>query len=242
MNGKPIIRRTGPRITRTAASEIAIGAAAVGGFMLLARALEFDGRTRLDLAVRRVARSGMGPTIGRAMNPLFPLGLPGSYITIAYLIARRLRNERRHGGPAIVASGWLGWLVHRLVKEFYFRQRPPCGRKPNRSDSYPSGHTTGVTALASTIALVLSRQKSISPMTTGLIGVGAPGLMGVFRVLADDHWATDVVGGWMLGAAIGLTCDAVLGETGGALHDVRELETSTRARRRRRSGQATYVA
>ena len=28
--------------------------------------------------------------------------------------------------------------------------------------------------------------------------------MGAYRVLADDHWATDVVGGWLVGAAIGL--------------------------------------
>ncbi len=180
MNGKPVIRRTPSRISRAAAPEIVLAAVAAGGVALLARALEFDEPTQLDLSVRRFARSGAGPRIGVALNPLFPIGLPGGYITIAYMTARWLRRERRRGGPAIITSGWLGWLVHRAIKEFYFRQRPPCGRKPNRSDSYPSGHTTGATALAVTTALVLGRQKLISPSTKALIGLGAPALMGTF--------------------------------------------------------------
>ena len=48
---------------------------------------------------------------------------------------------------------------------------------------------------------------SLSPTAALALGVALPGLMGASRVLADDHWATDVIGGWLLGGAIaGTVC------------------------------------
>jgi len=144
------------------------------------------------------------------MWPLFPLGLPGGYITIAYALAHWLRRRRRQGGAAIVTSAWLGWFAHRGFKLFYSRQRPLRPHDKPRFDSYPSGHTTGATALAITVAHVLRRERLISSRAATAIRLGAPSLMGVYRVIADEHWATDVVGGWALGAAIGLGCEALL--------------------------------
>jgi undecaprenyl-diphosphatase len=144
---------------------------------------------------------------------MFPLGLPGGYITVAYLLARSLRRKRRAGGPAIVTSAWAGWLVHRAIKVMYRRERPVRAGRPRRTDSYPSGHTTGTTALSVTAALVLSREGMISRNAALAFAVVPPLVMGSYRILADDHWATDVVGGWLVGTAIGLSSDALLGET-----------------------------
>jgi membrane-associated phospholipid phosphatase len=200
MRAKSVIRQ--PRVLRRtsneAASQLALATLAVGGVALLARTLRFDAPPAIDVEIRRVARSGAGPQLARAMKPLFPLGLPGGYLTIAYATALWLDRNRRSGGPAIVTSAWLGWIVHRAIKVFYFRERPMARGKRYRTDSYPSGHTTGATALALTSALVLRRQNLISPVAAALIGIGAPTLMATYRVLADDHWATDVAGGWMV--------------------------------------------
>ncbi|HEY5062046.1 MAG TPA: phosphatase PAP2 family protein, partial [Gemmatimonadaceae bacterium] len=98
------------------------------------------------------------------------------------------------------------------VKLVYRRRRPRRPTVRDRTDSYPSGHTTGVTALATTTAFVLRRQGIGSAVHRLAIGIGAPALMGAFRVVADDHWATDVFGGWLLGAAIGIACNAVLAD------------------------------
>jgi membrane-associated phospholipid phosphatase len=57
-----------------------------------------------------------------------------------------------------------------------------------------------------TLAEVLRREGFISTRRAAAIAIGAPALMGAYRVIADDHWATDVIGGWMLGGAIALTC------------------------------------
>ena len=162
-----------------------------------------DGPTALDWSARRAMRGNRKGVRAAAvaLSPLYPIGLPGSYIAIAHVIARALRRRRRRGGSAIVTAAWCGWLAHRGAKLVFQRERPwQPGRR--RHDSFPSGHTTGATALALTIAYVLHREGLISTREAMAIGLGAPALMGAYRVIADDHWATDVVAGWILGSVV----------------------------------------
>lgn len=138
-----------------------------------------------------------------------------------------------------MTAAWAGWLVHRGIKLVFVRERPHRRGQRRRVDSYPSGHTTGTTALAVTAAQVLARQGLVSPRRAALIGVGAPLLMGVYRVIDDEHWATDVIGGWLLGASIAFMCGALLSGSGGASHStikepaVKRLPAHPRVRRAR---------
>ncbi len=214
--------------------------ASVIGFALLGNQLEFDEPTAFDRRIRRLAQRAALDPARVVLKPLFPLGLPGGYIPIAYATARWIHHRQRRGSRAIVAAAWLGWLVHRAVKLGYFRERPPKPRARRRVDSYPSGHTTGTTALAVTAALVLRRDRLISTKTAAAIAASASIAMGAYRVLADDHWATDVLGGWLLGSAIGVTCYATLGEPNRraprvvrSKRAIRELELTSRQSRRR---------
>jgi len=160
--------------------------------------------TAADERIRRIARTRAGRAAGKALAPLFPLGLPGGYLLIAYAMAQWLRRHGHDGGREIVRSAWLGWIVHRAVKVGLERRRPPKPGTRVRYDSFPSGHTTGATSLAVATAIVLRRERLVSPSRATAIAVAPSVIMGVYRVLADDHWATDVVGGWILGAAIGV--------------------------------------
>lgn len=153
--------------------------------------------------------------LDRALTPLFPIGLPGALIPTSYLLARALDRRGLAGGPAIVTSAWLGWLGQRAIKLLYLRERPRRAGVKRRVDSYPSGHTTGTTAVAATVASILWRRQIISRSQARLLAVGAPILMGAYRVISDEHWATDVLGGWLCGATIALTCTALLGDAGG---------------------------
>jgi membrane-associated phospholipid phosphatase len=175
--------------------DLLLATSAAASAALLACVLPFDEPPLVDRRLRRVAQSPALRPVSAAMRPLFPLGLPGGYITIAYLLARSLRRKRRAGGPAIVTSAWAGWLVHRAIKVVYKRERPRRGDRPRRIESYPSGHTTGATALSVTAARVLSREGLLSRDAAMALAVGPPLVMGTYRVLADDHWATDVIGG-----------------------------------------------
>ena len=173
----------------------------------------------LDVRVRRLARTPAGQAAGKALAPLFPIGLPGGYLVIAYATARWVRSRGHAGAGSIVASAWLGWLIHRAVKVALIRRRPARRGTRARFDSFPSGHTTGATALALTTAMVLRRGRMLSSRSAAALAIGAPLLMGAYRVVADDHRATDVVGGRVLGSAI-------------ALASIRDLSRPRRVRRR----------
>lgn len=160
-----------------------------------------DGPSDADRYFRRVAERDELRAAARVLSPLFPLGLPGAYILGAYAIARWLDRRGFEGGPAIVSAAWRGWFAHRGAKLIFRRERPhQNGRR--RTDSFPSGHATGATALALTTAYVLHREGLISRPEAIAIGLGAPAVMGGYRVVVDDHWATDVLAGWLLGSAV----------------------------------------
>jgi membrane-associated phospholipid phosphatase len=231
---KSIPRRPSPRHSHAAGSQLAIGLAALGAMMLIARELHPIHPPLIDRQTRRIARSRSIRAMKRLLSPLFLLGLPGGYITIAYATARGLRRRGQPGGRAIVTAAWLGWLAHRAAKLAYTRQRPRRRGVRRRMDSYPSGHTTGATALALTTAYVLRRRRLISqPFAIGTASI-APIVMGAYRVIDDEHWATDVIGGWLLGTAIGLGCNAVLADSvSRGPRRVTASEASSRVRRRR---------
>jgi membrane-associated phospholipid phosphatase len=181
--------------------------AALAGVIVLGSQLSVDCPTRVDFRVRRIARGHR--RLRRALAPLFPLGLPVTYLTAAHVAERWMRARGLRGGSEIVASAWAGWISHALATRMRPRLRPPPGQaRRRRADSYPSGHTTGATALAGAMARVLSRRGVIGERTALLIGAGVPLAMGLYRVVDDEHWLTDVAGGWMLGGAAALACTA----------------------------------
>jgi hypothetical protein len=226
----PTSRRALPHPSRAATSQIAIAAAALGAMVFLARDLRDNNPPLIDRRARRIARSRPMRRADRVLSPLFPLGLPGGYITIAYLTARALHRRGQRGGPAIVTSAWLGWLVHRAAKLVFERERPRRRGVKRRTDSYPSGHTTGATALALTTAYVLHRRDLISLPRATAIATIAPVTMGAYRVISEEHWATDVVGGWLLGGAVALVCNAALADAlGGAARKIKAPGARPRA-------------
>ncbi|HSQ29062.1 MAG TPA: phosphatase PAP2 family protein [Gemmatimonadaceae bacterium] len=221
------------------ASDLALAAAAAGGFALLASMLAPRSPLPIDRWVRRRSRTPALRRASKVMAPLFLAGLPGGYITVAYVLAHALRRRRRAGGPAIVTAAWAGWLVHRGAKLVLVRERPKKSGARRRMDSYPSGHTTGTTALAVTVARILARERLISNRRALALELGAPLVMGVYRVLDDEHWATDVLGGWLLGSSIALVCDALLSELGGARPTREQGERLPAARPRVRPARST---
>ena len=187
-------------------TSVALACAGTAATLLAARALDPKRPPAIDRRVRQLAGVPRAHGIDAAMWPLYPVGLPGGYLMIAHVAARWLKHQRRPGGPAIVTSAWAAWLAHRGIKLVYHRERPRRRNHRRRYDSYPSGHTTAATALAFTSATVLRRQGIISTRTAATLAIAVPALMGAYRVIADDHWATDVIGGWTLGLAVGLVC------------------------------------
>lgn len=81
----------------------------------------------------------------------------------------------------------------------------------NASLSFFSGHTAGAFAAALSTYATLRRRHpdSLLPYVALAVGVTAASFIGTTRVLAGDHFPTDVVAGALVGSALGLLVPAL---------------------------------
>jgi undecaprenyl-diphosphatase len=170
-----------------------------------------DEPTALDWTFYDLAKGHYDHWLELAQRPVEVLGLPGAYIPAAYLLARWMRQRGKRGGAEIIAAAWSGWLAVRTLRLVVHRPRPPRprGRGPKRESTFPSGHTVGLTTLALVVADVLAREGLLDRRAARVLGLGMPLIVGANRVYVREHWLTDVLGGWTLGAAVAGTVSAV---------------------------------
>ena len=95
-----------------------------------------------------------------------------------------------------------------LLKRGFHVTRPSGGIAAGMGFSFPSGHTTGTTAVAVLFGYVALRQR-VHPRIIVPACLLLAVLVGISRVYLDVHWASDVIGGWIVGAAFGVGCCAV---------------------------------
>ena len=178
--------------------------------MLFARRFGREEPDLLDRLVSDAIADFTGPATDALLAPLDWGGYPGAYVPLAIAGAVWLRRRGREDGWVLPVAALGGWAAHRLAKMVYHRPRPARrpGRRRKKSSSFPSGHTVGATALYGGGALALHRAGVIGRAPATAIGVGVPALMGASRVALDWHWATDVIGGWLLGGAVALAVAA----------------------------------
>jgi membrane-associated phospholipid phosphatase len=181
--------------------------ASAAALALYAGIMRMEEPTPLDLAIYDWARQTYRRPIELAQLPLELIGLPGVYIPLALLVARQLRRRGQGGGRRIIESAVAGWLAVRLMRVLLHRPRPPRppGRRPKHESTFPSGHTTGATALAIGAASVLFDEQMINAAQALVLGLGMPVLVAANRVYVREHWLTDVLGGLALGTSVGLS-------------------------------------
>ena len=120
------------------------------------------------------------------------------YSPIAILYAMKaLGVEGRSDWPRMITADFASVAIMNLIarptKHIIKRERPD-GRAFN---SYPSGHTA--TAFMAAQMLHKEYGETLSPWIS-VAGYGIAATTGIFRVIANRHWCSDVLGG----AAIGI--------------------------------------
>jgi undecaprenyl-diphosphatase len=132
------------------------------------------------------------------------VGSPGVTVTLGLAVAVWLWIRHRRGVAAVVLTAPIAAAGGFAALKAWFGRTRPAGALAAHLTTYafPSGHATVSAAVWLTAAYCLRRERLL-PRTLALaLGVSWPIVIGLTRVYLDVHWATDVIGGWCLGAAV----------------------------------------
>ncbi|WP_442855172.1 phosphatase PAP2 family protein [Bradyrhizobium sp. CCGE-LA001] len=128
----------------------------------------------------------------------------GSVAAAVWLASRRSSRRGRTAADHVALTLAAAIAIPKAIKTFVDRQRPDrCVVGPNRRgvgtsgqpyDSFPSGHSVHLGAIAGALAWAYPNKA------TYIYAAGAA--LAATRVAVLAHWPTDVLAGWALGAAI----------------------------------------
>ena len=195
-----------------------IGAAALFGMAKLASEV-FEGDTfAIDKAIMRALRTAgdaselVGPAwIKLAMIDLTALGGAPVLTLVTVLATGSLVAMRRYSTAGfVVLSVSCGAVLSFIIKGIFVRPRPEI--VPHlveaTSTSFPSGHAMNSAIVYLTLAVLLARSEASRHIQFYLIGAAIflTLLVGTTRVFLGVHWPSDVLAGWVIGAAWAALC------------------------------------
>lgn len=126
-------------------------------------------------------------------------------ITLVWTLAF-LRNGRYAVWLTVSLVG--GWLLNKVLKALYSRERPDLWESLVVPDGYsfPSGNAMISAAFFGLIALLLLRSRKAGNRVWAAIVLLIVLLIGVSRLYLCVHYASDIVGGFLAGAVIAVLC------------------------------------
>ncbi len=133
-------------------------------------------------------------------------------ITIAAALVLALRERGREAAMlALAVAG--GAILLPILKIAFDRARPDLlWHLVVQTDwSFPSGHAMGSMILYPLLGHIAGINRSRARGLAAL-GVVVALLIGMTRVLLGVHWASDVLGGWLIGGAIAVAAFAAFGK------------------------------
>lgn len=167
--------------------------------------------------IDRVATRQWHPAAHRASNVLF------GFTAAACLGTTLLQQQGQQPLVPVVIlfeSAFLSAGITNTVKELVRRPRPylhnpdvpvSAYRPGEDALSFWSGHTAHTAALTFSCASLVQRSDASPGVKTATwIGAAlAPATMGYLRVRAGKHYPTDVISGYLVGAAVGILVPAL---------------------------------
>lgn len=191
----PALRRRWP--ASLALAFVVLAVLTVGGWSPLDA---FD--TAVSGWFRRLGNDHLG--LIAVLRVVTDVAATGSYLLVGGVAAGALAVRRRRPAALLttaitVAVPVLWALMHWLLPH----ARPGDAFVVVTSNGFPSGHTSNATAMAVTAVLLCwCRLHGTGRILLLLTAVGFAVVVGVTRLALLAHWPADVLGGWLLGAAV----------------------------------------
>jgi membrane-associated phospholipid phosphatase len=216
--GRGLVRMGGAMAAHVSAHAVlyitaAIGLAVVVGLTAAGAAIydavaEHDGISGLDQPALNQAIALRTATNTQVLTWFTHLGGPVGMTIIASLITIAMVWRWRSRTPLILmliaVAGSLAMTT--VGKAVVGRARPPLMEAVPPYEyafSFPSGHALNSTVIAGMVAYLLARRLRTqwARVIAVIVAVAWALAMGLSRVFLGHHWLTDVVFGWLLGAA-----------------------------------------
>ena len=186
-----------------------LGVLVLGGWLVGSAVEAVTGagdRTRLDGPVTRAVVERRSEGLTTLFRAVTALGDRPVLVPLVLVVGLTLGVRRRSWAPlAFLAIAQLGSIVlYNAVKALVARPRPMIGPVVASATGYgfPSAHATQAIAVWAAVAVLAVRSLADQRARGAVAGAAAAliVLIGVSRLYLGVHWATDVVGGWTLGA------------------------------------------
>ncbi len=174
---------------------ITIWAGSVFDFLMLAPIVEADVRLAnlihafWSSGLLRIATHVTGLGDWKAVTPL----------ALAALVATLAR--RRFDLSLGLTSALLGEVVCvAILKWLFHRPRPDLAYFSETSGSFPSGHAAVSVAFYAFLFFILWRLKILRALPAAICAVTLAFLIGLSRIYLIEHYLSDVLNGWIVGA------------------------------------------
>jgi membrane protein DedA with SNARE-associated domain len=130
----------------------------------------------------------------------------GALPTVAALVLATtvlLITRRRYSEVFVLVAGLaLVYVTVHVTKEAIDRPRPADSLVRTVGQAYPSGHSAYAVAWVAAAVVLTRRLRLVASGTLVFVALGIAAAIGVSRGYLRAHWASDVTGGWGLGAAV----------------------------------------
>lgn len=202
----------------TILASIALGAAALLGFVMLLDEVKEGGTHGFDEALLRALRNPddlsdpIGPWwLELMMKDITALGGTTVLTLItAAVVGYLLIDRKRAAALLVLVSIGGGVLLSTLAKNLVARPRPElvAHMVEVRTLSFPSGHAMLSAVTFLTLGALLARVQPRRRLKAYLLGLAIilTVLVGSSRVYLGVHWPTDVLAGWCAGAFWAILC------------------------------------
>lgn len=179
--------------------KVCIIIAALAAFSLIAYIVETNDVLRFDTVIREAVYSIRRDFLTTVLTAITYLGNWQS-VTIICIIALVIPKTRIYYGLPLAVTAISSTIVYKVVKTFFARPRPDISLHliDQGGYSFPSGHSmTGLVFFGLIIWLCHKKFKGPLPIILSLLIF----LIGFSRIYLGVHYPTDVLAGWLLGAA-----------------------------------------